>query len=62
MVSHSDVLRASSRVPPPTNVRGGGGGRGTRDEALRTSAWEATFCIVWKSFDFYGIQFIYFLH
>ena len=33
LASHADVLRGSSRVP----VRGAG----TRDEPLRTSAWEA---------------------
>ena len=31
---HADVLRGSSRVPAPRGV-------GTRDEPLRTSAWEA---------------------
>ena len=34
--SHADVLRASSRVLAP-RISGG-----TRDEALRTSAWEAS--------------------
>ena len=33
LASHADVLRGSSRVPR---------GAGTRDEPLRTSAWEAT--------------------
>ena len=35
----ADVLRGSSRVPAPL-TRGGG----TREEALRTCAWEATAC------------------
>ena len=34
LASHADVLRGSSRVPAPR-------GAGTRDEPLRTSAWEA---------------------
>ena len=44
VASHADVLRGSSRVPAPpmsehlSKVRGAG----TRDEPLRTSAWEAT--------------------
>ena len=33
VASHADVVRGSSRVPAPL----------TRDEPLRTSAWEATF-------------------
>ena len=33
VASHADVVRGSSRVS----------GAGTRDEPLRTSAWEATF-------------------
>ena len=40
IASHADVLRGSSRVPASrtsADVRGAG----TRDEALRTSAWEA---------------------
>ena len=37
LASNADVLRGSSRVPAPTNVRG----TGTRDEPLRTSAGEA---------------------
>ena len=40
IASHAEVLRASSRVPAPrtsADVRGAG----TRDEPLRTSAWEA---------------------
>ena len=37
LASHADVLRGSSRVPA---------GAGTRDEPLRTSAWEASFCRV----------------
>ena len=35
LASHADVLRGSSRVPAPVR------GAGTRDEPLRTSAWEA---------------------
>ena len=35
LASHADVLRGSSRVPAPRV-------EGTRDEPLRTSAWEAT--------------------
>ena len=34
LASHADVLRGSSRVPAR--------GAGTRDEPLRTSAWEAS--------------------
>ena len=34
LASYADVLRGSSRVPAPR-------GAGTRDEPLRTSAWEA---------------------
>ena len=33
LASHADVLRGSSRVPAPL---------GTRDEPLKTSAWEAS--------------------
>ena len=36
IASHADVSRASSRVPAPLT------GAGTRDEPLRTSAWEAS--------------------
>ena len=36
LASHADVLRGSSRVPAPR-------GAGTRDEPIRTSAWEARF-------------------
>ena len=35
LASHADVLRGSSRVPAPISRAG------TRDEPLRTSAWEA---------------------
>ena len=35
LTSHADILRGSSRVPAPRGVV-------TRDEPLRTSAWEAT--------------------
>ena len=38
LASCADVLRGSSRVPAPRTVRGAR----TRDEPLRTSAWEAT--------------------
>ena len=42
---HADVLRGSSRVPTPRTLDKCSpliGGAGTRDEPLRTSAWEAT--------------------
>ena len=37
IASHADVLRGSLRVPAPLTSAGAG----TRDEPLRTSAWEA---------------------
>ena len=36
VASHADVLRGSSRVPAPQGTQAE-----TRDEALRTSTWEA---------------------
>ena len=36
VASHADVIRGSSRVPAPLGTQSG-----TRDEPLRTSAWEA---------------------
>ena len=46
--SHADVVRVSSGVPPP-RISGG-----TRDEALRTSAWKASVWVyewecLWKA-------------
>ena len=38
VASQADVLRGSSRVPAPLTS-----GSGTRDEPLRTSAWEANY-------------------
>ena len=44
VASHEDVLRVSSPVPAPRTLDkcSLSGGAGTRDEPLRTSAWEAT--------------------
>ena len=39
LASHADVFRGSSRVPAPLTFSGAG----TRDEPLRTSAWEASY-------------------
>ena len=43
VASHADVLRGSSRVPAPRNQVSC---EGTRDEPLRTSAWEAITIVV----------------